>query len=62
MDTDLVIRPFSSAINFAGLMIFRPGKPLSENAREFMRALRIQLDKDMRTIRTHMQNTIRNQP
>lgn len=55
MNTDLVIRPFSSAITFAGLMIFRPGKPLSENAREFMRALRIQLDKDMRAIMKHMQ-------
>ncbi|OON42132.1 LysR family transcriptional regulator [Izhakiella australiensis] len=54
MHTDLVIRPFSSVVNFAGLMIFRPGKPLSENAREFMRTLRIQLDKDMRAMRQHM--------
>lgn len=50
MHSDLVIRPFSSPVYFAGLMIFRPGKPLSENAREFMRALRIQLDKDIRAI------------
>jgi len=54
MNTDLVIRPFSSAVMFSGLMIFRPGKPLSENAREFMRALRIELDKDMRVMRQHM--------
>lgn len=53
--SDLVIRPFSSPVNFTALMIFRPGKPLSGNAREFMRALRIQLVRDMRNIRAYMQ-------
>lgn len=50
LHTDLVIRPFSEAVYFSGLMIFRPGKPLSENAREFMRTLRIQLDNDLKSM------------
>ncbi|MFS2222561.1 LysR substrate-binding domain-containing protein [Pantoea sp. B65] len=54
MHQDLVIRPFSSAVNFSGLLIFRPGKPLSENAKAFMRTLRIQLDKDLRMMRERM--------
>lgn len=58
IDTDLVIRPFSDAVYFSGLLIFRPGKPLSENTREFMRALRIQLDKDLRAIKDHVNISI----
>lgn len=54
MARDLVIKPFSSAIHFSGLLIFRPGKPLSINAREFMRTLRIQLDKDLHAMRQYV--------
>ena len=50
MHTNIVIREFSYPIKFTGLMVFRPGSPLTDNARDFARALRIQLDKDLKEV------------
>lgn len=50
MHTNIVIREFSHPIKFTGLMIFRPGSPLSDDAKNFVRALRIQLDKDLKQV------------
>ncbi|MDI2591067.1 LysR substrate-binding domain-containing protein [Pseudomonas sp. 681] len=47
LDRGLVVKPFSADVNFASLMVFRPGKPLPDNARQFIRMMRIQLDRDL---------------
>ncbi|MHC6227380.1 LysR substrate-binding domain-containing protein [Pseudomonas sp. X10] len=44
----LVVKPFGVDVMFRNLMVFRPGKPLHENVRQFMRALRIQLERDLK--------------
>lgn len=53
LNSDLIIRPFSKAIIFHGLMIFRPGKPMSCNSKDFIRALRIQLEKDINLVMSY---------
>lgn len=50
MHTNMTIKPFSEIINFTGLLVFRPGESLSDNAKSFIRTLRIQLDKDLKDI------------
>jgi DNA-binding transcriptional LysR family regulator len=50
MHTNMVIKRFSEQINFTGLLVFRPGNTLSENAKSFIRTLRIQLDKDLNDV------------
>lgn len=49
----LVVKPFSTDVMFKNLMIFRPGKPMHENARQFIRMMRIQLERDLRRSATH---------
>jgi DNA-binding transcriptional LysR family regulator len=49
-DRGLVVKPFSVDVRFASLLVFRPGKPLPENARQFIRAMRIRLDKDLKRL------------
>ncbi|NWA27966.1 LysR family transcriptional regulator [Pseudomonas gingeri] len=46
----LVVKPFSVDVRFASLLVFRPGKPLPENARQFIRSLRIRLNKDLQQL------------
>ncbi|MBI6942648.1 LysR family transcriptional regulator [Pseudomonas putida] len=54
IDRGLVIRPFSLTVNFTSLLLFRPGKPLADNARKLISALRIQLAKDLKRVENHM--------
>jgi DNA-binding transcriptional LysR family regulator len=42
----LVIRPFALEVSFRSLLVFRAGTPLSDNARELLRTMRIQMDED----------------
>lgn len=50
LDRGLVVKPFSVDVRFASLMVFRPGKPLTDNARQFMRLMRIQLERDLKRL------------
>jgi DNA-binding transcriptional LysR family regulator len=43
----VVLRPFALDVPFRTLLVFRPGNPLSENAKAFLRSMRIQLDADL---------------
>jgi len=43
----VVLRPFALEVFFCTLLVFRPGNPLSENAKAFLRSMRIQLDADL---------------
>jgi DNA-binding transcriptional LysR family regulator len=42
----LVVRPFDVDVAFTGVLVFRPGTPMSENARVFLQHMRIQLEAD----------------
>jgi DNA-binding transcriptional LysR family regulator len=46
----LILKPMSVEIPFTGLLVFRPGIPLSENAREALRVMRIQMDAEIRQL------------
>ncbi|KTT55265.1 LysR family transcriptional regulator [Pseudomonas oryzihabitans] len=50
----LVVRPFDLDIRTRSLLVFRPGKPLSDNARKLLATMRIQLAKDLAAIRHHL--------
>lgn len=51
LERSLILRPMSLDIRFTGLLVFRPGTPLSENAKELLRAMRIQMDMDLKALR-----------
>ena len=51
VERGLVLRPVSLDIRFTGLLVFRPGSPLSENAKTLLRVMRIQMDADMKRLR-----------
>lgn len=42
----LVLKPITIDISFTGLLIFRPGIPLSENAKQLLKIMRIQMEMD----------------
>jgi DNA-binding transcriptional LysR family regulator len=46
----LVLKPMSIEVSFTCLLVFRPGIPLSENARELLRIMRIQMDAEIRQL------------
>lgn len=46
----LVLRPLSADIMFRALLVFRAGVPLSGNARELLRVMRIQIDRDKKAL------------
>ncbi|CAB3628355.1 LysR substrate-binding domain-containing protein [Achromobacter pestifer] len=47
----LVLKPLALDISFTSLLVFRPGTPLSENARALLKVMRIQLDQDLKRVR-----------
>lgn len=56
LDRGLVVKTFSIDVRFASLLVFRPGKPLPENARQFIRVLRIRLEKDLKQLQTKLKD------
>ncbi|PVZ20670.1 DNA-binding transcriptional regulator, LysR family [Pseudomonas sp. URIL14HWK12:I9] len=54
IDRGLVVRPFELPVNFTSLMLFRPGRPLADNARKLMATMRIQLAKDLKAVQRHL--------
>jgi DNA-binding transcriptional LysR family regulator len=54
LDRGLIVKPFSVDVRFASLLVFRPGKPLPENARQFIRILRIRLEKDLKQLQVKL--------
>lgn len=54
LDRGLVVKPFSIDVRFTSLLVFRPGKPLPENARQFILAFRIRLEKDLKQLQTKL--------
>ncbi|KAF1037444.1 MAG: Octopine catabolism/uptake operon regulatory protein OccR [Herbaspirillum frisingense] len=47
----LKLKRMEHEISFTGLLVFRPGIPLSENAKELLRVMRIQMESDMSSLR-----------
>lgn len=62
LDRGLIVKPFSVDVRFASLLVFRPGKPLPENARQFIRVLRIRLEKDLRQLRANFAESPKCEP
>lgn len=54
LERGLVVKRFSVDVRFVSLLVFRPGKPLPENARHFISALRIRLEKDLKQLRAKL--------
>lgn len=52
LNRGLVIKPFSVDVRFSSILIFRPGKPLPENAKQLISTMRIQLNKDLKKVRS----------
>lgn len=50
----LVIRPFELDIRTRSLLVFRPGKPLSDTARQLFKVMRIQLARDLEFTRSYL--------
>ncbi len=50
----LVIRPFELDIRTRSLLVFRPGKPLSDTARQLLKVMRIQLARDLEFTRSYL--------
>jgi DNA-binding transcriptional LysR family regulator len=47
VERGLVVKPFSIDVPFISILVFQPGKPMTDNAKQFVRALRIQLNRDL---------------
>lgn len=54
VDQGLVIRPFDLDIRTRSLLVFRPGKPLSDTARKLLAVMRIQLARDLVFIKSYL--------
>lgn len=48
----LVLRPLTIDVRFRSLLVFRAGVPLSENARELLKMMRIVMERDTAELRT----------
>jgi DNA-binding transcriptional LysR family regulator len=46
----LLLKPMSLEVTARALLVFRPGSPLSDNAKALLRSMRIQMDDDLRHI------------
>lgn len=47
----LKLKPMEISIGFTALLVFRAGIPLSENAKDLLRVMRIQMESDMNALR-----------
>jgi hypothetical protein len=47
----LVVKPIDVEVMFTGVLVFRPGTPHTETARQFMRHMRMQLERDQKALR-----------
>ena len=47
----LVVKPIDVEVMFTGVLVFRPGTPLTETARQFMRHMRMQLERDQKALK-----------
>lgn len=54
----LVLRRFSLDISFRSLMVFRAGSPLSDNARELLRVMRIAMGRDAGQLRALLERQL----
>ena len=51
VERGLIVKPMSITIEFTGLLVFRPGVPLSENAKQLLKVMRIQIDRDIKQLK-----------
>ncbi|WP_414445565.1 LysR substrate-binding domain-containing protein [Burkholderia sp. 22PA0106] len=54
VERGLVVKPIDADAVFTGVLVFRPGTPLAENARQFLSHMRVQLSRDQKAIESAM--------
>lgn len=54
VERGLVVKPIDVEAVFTGVLVFRPGTPLAENARQFLRQMRVQLGLDQKALEVAM--------
>jgi DNA-binding transcriptional LysR family regulator len=47
----LVVKPIDVEVMFTGVLVFRPGTPHTETAKQFMRHMRMQLERDQKAFK-----------
>lgn len=50
VERGLVVKPIDVEAVFSGVLVFRPGTPLAENAKQFLRHMRMQLGRDQKAL------------
>ncbi|MET0542922.1 MAG: LysR substrate-binding domain-containing protein [Variovorax sp.] len=50
----LVLKPMAIPVKARALLVFRPGVPLSDNAKLLLKAMRIQMDADLRAVEAQL--------
>jgi DNA-binding transcriptional LysR family regulator len=53
----VVVKPVEIEALFRSVLVFRPGTPMSENAKQFLRSMRLQLSHDQALLQSAMQST-----
>lgn len=46
----LLLKPMAVEVKANSLLVFRPGRPMSDNAKELLRVMRIQMDTDLKLV------------
>lgn len=52
----LVVKRIDVEVMFTGVLVFRPGTPLAENAKHFLRFMRLQLGRDQKALEQAMKS------
>lgn len=50
VERGLVVKPIDVEVMFTGVLVFRAGTPLADNARQFLRHMRLQLARDQKAL------------
>ncbi len=59
VERGLVVKPVDVDVMFTDMLVFRPGTPLAENVRQFLRQMRMQLVRDEKTLEAALGATAR---
>ncbi|KVM65525.1 MULTISPECIES: LysR substrate-binding domain-containing protein [Burkholderia] len=54
----LILKPIDADVVFTGVLVFRPGTPLAENARQFLAHMRMQLGLDQKALEAAMAGAV----
>lgn len=61
VERGLAVKPIDIEVMFTGVLVFRPGTPLAENAKQFLRHMRMQLGRDQKALELALKGTTRDE-